>query len=115
MFKGAAPIVLWLLVSVNVAFGCECANGTPIQRTSERYRDRAVFTAHVIQLVGRIYDFKSEPKRMSSQALAVVKDRYWGLPWYWPKAKITWFPEGGSGMAVSYTHLDVYKRQHSER
>jgi hypothetical protein len=44
-----------------------------------------VFTAHVIQLVGRIYDFKSEPKRMSSQALAVVKDRYWGLPWYWPK------------------------------
>jgi hypothetical protein len=29
VFKGAAPIVLWLLVSVNVAFGYECAKSTP--------------------------------------------------------------------------------------
>ncbi len=85
MSKGVAPVILWLLVSVNVALGCECSNSTPIQQTSAQYRDRAVFTAHVIQLVGRTYDFKNEPRRMSSSAFAVVKQRYWGLPWYWPK------------------------------
>lgn len=85
MSKSAAPIILWLLVCVNVAFGCECSNSTPIQQTSAQYRDRAVFTAHVIQLVGRTHDFKNEPRRMSSSAFAVVKQRYWGLPWYWPR------------------------------
>lgn len=54
--------------------------------TSERYRGRAVFTAHVVQLMGRIYNW--DGKRMSSQVLAVVKERYWGLPWYWPKVVV---------------------------
>ncbi len=72
-------IGLVLAVCAHSAFGCSCSNSTPIQRTSERYREGAVFTAHVIQVVGRIYDFKNEPRRMSSQVLAVVKDRYWGF------------------------------------
>jgi hypothetical protein len=86
MFRRVALIVGIVLVAcAHPAFGCSCSNDRPIQSTSDWYRDRAVFTAHVIQVVGRIYDFKNEPRRMSSQALAVVKDRYWGLPWYWPK------------------------------
>jgi hypothetical protein len=65
------------------AFGCSCSNSTPIQSTSESYRERAVFTAHVVQLMGRIYTF--DGKRMSSLVIAVVNERYWGLPWYWPR------------------------------
>ncbi len=78
-----AGVVLIMLFSSCVAFGCSCRNGPPIQRTSERYRDRAVFTAHVIQLMGRIYNW--DGKRLSSQVLAIVRERYWGLPWYWPR------------------------------
>jgi hypothetical protein len=69
-----------------MAFACSCSNSTPIQETSERYSDRAVFTARVIQLMGRRYDF--DGKRMSGQVLAVVKERHWGLPWYWPKVVV---------------------------
>lgn len=76
-------VALLLVFSSSLAFGCSCSNSTPIQRTSEKYRDRAVFTAHVVQLMGKIYNW--DGKRLSSQVLAVVKDRYWGLPWYWPK------------------------------
>jgi hypothetical protein len=78
-------VTVLLSAGLSSAFGCSCSNSTPIQQTSERYGESAVFSAHVIQLVGRIYNFRSQPKRMSSLALAVVKDRYWGLPWYWPK------------------------------
>jgi hypothetical protein len=66
-----------------LAFGCSCSNSTPIQQTSERYRERAVFTARIVQLVGRTYNW--DGKKSSSLALAVVHHRYWGLPWYWPK------------------------------
>lgn len=45
-----------------------------------------MFTAHVVQLMGRIYNW--DGKRLSSQVLAVVKERYWGLPWYWPKVVV---------------------------
>jgi hypothetical protein len=79
-------IALMMAFSSSLAFGCSCSNSTPIQRTSERYRERAVFTAHVVQLMGRIYNF--DGKRQSSQVLAIVKERYWGLPWYWPKVVI---------------------------
>lgn len=105
MSKSAAPIILWLLVCVNVAFGCECSNSTPIQQTSAHYRDQAVFTAHVIQLVGRTYDFKNEPRRMSSLALAVVKQRYWGLPWYWPRIVLL---DGGSLCGIGLAEGEDY-------
>jgi hypothetical protein len=36
--------------------------------------------------MGRVYNW--DGKRLSSQVLAVVRDRYWGLPWYWPKVVI---------------------------
>jgi len=78
------PIVVLLLIfSSCLAFGCSCSNNTPIQETNARYRDRAVFTAHVVQLMGRVYNW--DGKSLSSQVLAIVKERYWGLPWYWPK------------------------------
>jgi hypothetical protein len=77
------PIVLLLVFSSCLAFGCSCSNNTPIQQTNARYRDRAVFTAHVLQLMGRVYNW--DGKSLSSQVLAIVKERYWGLPWYWPK------------------------------
>jgi hypothetical protein len=82
----ATLVALLLVFSSSLAFGCSCSNSTPIQKTSEHYRERAVFTAHVVQLLGRIYNF--DGKRQSSQVLAVVKERYWGLPWYWPKVVI---------------------------
>ena len=75
-----------LFVSVPVAHACSCYNGVPIQQSSEKYRDRAVFTAHIVSLMGRIYNW--DGKRQSSQVLAVVKDRYWGLPWYWPRVVV---------------------------
>jgi hypothetical protein len=75
-----------LVLCPSLALACSCSNNTPIQKTSERYKERAVFTAHVVQLMGRVYNW--DGKRLSSQVLAVVRDRYWGLPWYWPKVVI---------------------------
>lgn len=100
-----------------VAFACSCSNSVPIQKTSERYTNRAVFTARVVQLMGRVYDFRG--KRMSGQVLAIVKQQYWGLPWYWPRIVVL---DGGffcnivmeqgkdylvSGHRVRYGVLDV--------
>jgi len=42
-----------------------------------------VFTARVVALIGRIYI--EDGRRLSSLAMAIVHERYWGLPWYWPK------------------------------
>jgi hypothetical protein len=76
-------ILIFLIVFCSsVACACSCSNYTPIQRTYERYSERAVFTARVVQFTGPVYDFAGE--RSSSQVLAVVRHRYWGLPWYWP-------------------------------
>jgi hypothetical protein len=87
MRRGCATVTaLLLFVSAHLAFGCSCSNNVPIQRTAEKYSDRAVFTAHVTQLMGRIYNW--DGNRLSSQVLAVVKERHWGLPWYWPKVVI---------------------------
>lgn len=41
-----------------------------------------MFTAHIIHLVGKA-DTRNG-KRYGTVALAVVRKRYWGLPWYWP-------------------------------
>jgi hypothetical protein len=49
----------------------------------ELYRDHAVFTACVIQSVGRT--FASNGEEVSVLAFAVVHQKYRGLPWYWPK------------------------------
>jgi hypothetical protein len=81
--RSAVVITLIVIFSSVVAFGCRCSNSTPIQMTSERYRERAVFTARVVQLMGRTNNRNGT--RYSGQALVVVHDRYWGLPWYWPK------------------------------
>lgn len=84
MFLSRAVLTaLLLLCSSSLAFGCSCSNSTPIQYSMDRYRERAVFTAHVVQLVGKVYSW--DGKRLSSQVFAIVKERYWGLPWYWPK------------------------------
>jgi len=81
--RNAAVIALFATLASAMAFGCSCSNGTPIQSTAERYRERAVFTARVVQLMGRTHNW--DGKQYSSLALAVVQERYWGLPWYWPK------------------------------
>jgi hypothetical protein len=81
--RGVSGIVLVTIFSSALAFGCRCSNGEPIQRTSERYRERAVFTAHIVQLMGRTYN--QDGKRYSGKALAIIHERYWGLPWFWPK------------------------------
>jgi hypothetical protein len=80
------------LVAVLVVFGssllhaCECSNSTPIQKTLEKYSDRAVFTARVVHVIGRVAEWQG--KRYSDVTLAVVHTRHWGLPWYWPKVVI---------------------------
>jgi hypothetical protein len=79
----ALIIALIAIFSSALAFGCSCSNGPPIQKASESYRERAVFTARVVQLMGRTNNWNGA--RYSGQVLAVVHERYWGLPWYWPK------------------------------
>jgi hypothetical protein len=79
-------VAVILAFSSSLAFGCSCSNSTPIQKSYVGYRDRAVFTAHVVQLMGRVHNWSG--KRMSDQVLAVVHERYWGLPWYWPKVVV---------------------------
>jgi len=36
--------------------------------------------------MGKVYNW--DGRRRSSQVLAIVKERYWGLPWYWPKVVV---------------------------
>ena len=81
-----AAIALLLSVGAPGVFACSCSNSTPIQRSVERYRDEAVFKAHVVSLMGRVYNFGG--KRESSIVLAEVTERIWGLPWYWPKVVV---------------------------
>ena len=83
VLRSAVGIGLVISFSAVLALACECSNNVPIQTTSERYRERAVFTAHVFHLVGRTGNWKGI--RYGTLALAVVRKRYWGLPWYWPK------------------------------
>ena len=80
-----ATVALLVTFGTSSAVACSCSNSTPIQKSYARYTDpeHAVFTARIVQLVGKIYNW--DGKRESSLALAVVHQRYWGLPWYWPK------------------------------
>ena len=71
------------MLGSSAAGACSCSNSTPIEATLEHYGQRAVFTAHVVQLMGAVSQRKG--KRASGKALAIVHQRYWGLPWYWPK------------------------------
>lgn len=66
-------------------FGCSCSNDTPIQKSYSRYTSpqRAVFTARVVGFLGKAYKFQG--RRAASRALAIVHEKYWGMPWYWPK------------------------------
>ncbi|MCU1283712.1 MAG: hypothetical protein JWO13_62 [Acidobacteriales bacterium] len=75
-----------LTFTSTLSWACECSNSTPIQKSAEKYRNRAVFTARIIQLMGHRYEWGD--KQYSDVALAVVHERYWGLPWYWPKVVI---------------------------
>lgn len=82
-FLGRMAVAVALAVSCSsIALACSCGNATPVQRTLEKYNNRAVFTAHVIQLIGKVDN--RDGKRYSHLALAVVHERFWGLPWYWP-------------------------------
>lgn len=84
--RGVVTLILIAVFSPSLASGCSCSNGTPIQRTSEEYKDRAVFKARVVQLMGRTHGW--DGARYSGQALAVVQERYWGVPRYWPRVVI---------------------------
>ena len=79
-------VAVAFLFVVSSAFCCSCSFGPPIQKTSERGRERAVFTARVVQPLGGTSNWDGE--RVSEMVLAVVHERYWGLPWYWPKVVI---------------------------
>jgi hypothetical protein len=81
-----AIVAFLFLFTSPFALCCSCSNNTPIQNTAERYRENAVFTAHVVELIGKTYDW--DGKQLSERVLAVVKEQYWGLPWYWPKVVI---------------------------
>jgi len=80
--RGDANLTLVFVLCTFPALACSCANYTPIQASYEGYRERAIFTARVVQLLGPAYHW--DGKRSSSMVLAIVHHRYWGLPWYWP-------------------------------
>jgi len=82
----AVVVAVFTTSCSSVAIACSCDNNVPIQRTYERYAERAVFTARVVRLMGNVY--KIDGGRSSDKVLAVVDHRYWGLPWYWPKAVV---------------------------
>lgn len=72
------------------AFGCSCYNGTPLQRNNARYANEAIFTAHVVKLVGKVSTVNGH--RYSDKVLVRVTHEEWGLPWYWPHTLLL---EGG--------------------
>jgi hypothetical protein len=83
MIRRCATVAFVVLVLTATAVPCECRSGPPVQRNAERYAGRAVFRAKVIQAVGR-----SEVRngtKYAFQAIAVVQEEFWGLPWYWPR------------------------------
>ena len=87
----------------SLAVACSCENDIPIQRTYERYADRAVFTARVVQSMGNVYHF--DGRRSSDKALVVIDHRYWGLPWYWPTAVVL---DGSYPCDIAMSDGEVY-------
>ena len=82
LLRCGVGLILLVALCACPSLACSCANNTPIQASSDAYRDRAVFTARVILLMPPIYHWGG--KLSSSEVLAIVRQRYWGLPWYWP-------------------------------
>lgn len=79
-------LVIGCLAAIPPAtLACSCRDGGPVQATDPRYRDSSVFRARVIQFLGKTGGTK---ELYSDRALAVVNERYWGLPWYWPRVVI---------------------------
>jgi hypothetical protein len=86
LIRDAIALVSLLASGSSLLRACECANYTPIQKTLAEYSDRAVFTARIVQLTGKVETLGG--KRHSILARAVTLKRYWGLPWYWPQAVV---------------------------
>ncbi|MBI2682976.1 MAG: carboxypeptidase regulatory-like domain-containing protein [Acidobacteriales bacterium] len=79
-------LILILIVGPSGLSACECYNQIPIDRSVKNYNEKAVFTARVLQPIGAARTWNGI--RFSQFALAIVKERFWGLPWYWPKVVI---------------------------
>ena len=82
MAARATHLGLYLVLCAVPALACSCTNAPPIQASLDRYQNRAVFTARVIQLLGPVYHVHGT--RSAGRALAIVHRRYWGLSWHWP-------------------------------
>jgi hypothetical protein len=81
--KRIATFVLCCLGATSTAaLACSCSGGGPVQKSDPKYRNSAVFRARVIRFLGRT---EGTTVQYSDRALALVLERYWGLPWYWPK------------------------------
>jgi hypothetical protein len=78
----AVLLVASTVFSSRLVSACSCVNSTPVQKTTETYARRTVFTARVVQSIGGVYNFNGE--RTSGRAIAIVERRYWGFPAYWP-------------------------------
>lgn len=115
LIRKTVLLALFTFFCSTPAAASSCSNNTPIQKTAAYYKDRAVFTARVVQLMGKIDNW--DGKQYSEMVLAVVNRRFWGLPWYWPKVVIL---DGGydsvmadgdeyliSGRRIRYGVLDV--------
>jgi hypothetical protein len=64
--------LLILVIGTTAVWACECYNNIPIDRT--------------VVPIGAAW--RRGDKRFSEFALAIVNERFWGLPWYWPKVVI---------------------------
>lgn len=80
--RAALQFAAAMVLSTSVVSACSCANYTPVQKTMESYAQTAVFTARVLQSIGRVYN--SGGNRVSERVIAVVERRYWGFPSHWP-------------------------------
>jgi hypothetical protein len=74
-----------VLLSSAAALACSCSNNVPVQRNLPRYAEKAVFTARIIQLVGRKANGWRQYPSYSTLALAEIKTEYWGVPKLWPR------------------------------
>jgi hypothetical protein len=86
----------FLFVAAPLGYCCSCSNNIPVQRSLERYRDRAVFKAHILGWLG---SGDRNGHRMTDRALAIVREQYWGFPRSWPSIVIVESP-GLCGMLV---------------
>jgi hypothetical protein len=84
--RRAIILVPSILLSPCLVSACTCANATPVEKNLERYTKQAVFTARVVQSIGTIYDFNGE--RSSAKVVALVHQRFWGFPSFWPRLVI---------------------------